>query len=590
MGRYSSLYRLPGGLYTHGCPLLISAGALLRDDQIGRVLVQLKFRNLTRRVVKAVKVSLRAFDVSGEELAGVAAYQYLDLAAGLGADFGDRLAVPLPDPVTRSFEVTILSVLFDDGSSWSSDEEDVWDPLPRPIALLDVLEAPELVAQYVRETTDRSAYAPEELDDLWYCSCGAVNRQEYDECYACGLDKDTAFRSLDRDFLSDRLEELYRQQELDSAVEQVHTKKRRSALLKILLILVPLLIVAGAGYFGVTEYLLPRLAYDRAAEMMAMEDYDGASLAFAALGDYKDAADKVTEADYCNAMAMMKEGRLEDAKAAFVKLGNYGESLSMIVRCDYLAAQELLEEKNYDAAMDAFLALGDYEDSAAQAQECLYLKAQSLLDAGQEDDAIAILEALEGYKDSADTVTALRQAKVEHVNSLIRQNKMDEAWAEYELLVDYRPDPLTAEDFVNPDGDMCEFLDENTTGEKHYGFYNYEPGNGFASRKEVTSTAREIRLGDKRLAVLMAYGEPDESGELIVDGGFYPLLSEASQAKMLEECVKYDRYSFNNYRIYFYYDTNDAVSWIFFSNEDYFCSTHIVPEATEGEGEEAAEG
>ena len=49
MGRYSTLYRLPGSLYEDGSPLLVSAGALLKDDQIGRILVQLKFRSLSNK-------------------------------------------------------------------------------------------------------------------------------------------------------------------------------------------------------------------------------------------------------------------------------------------------------------------------------------------------------------------------------------------------------------------------------------------------------------------------------------------------------------------------------------------------------------
>ena len=167
MGRYSTLYRLPGSLYEDGSPLLVSAGALLKDDQIGRVLVQLKFRSLSNKEIKAVIGSVTAYDVSGDVVDGVEGFQYLDLNVRRGEEFGDRRAIPMPNPVARSFDVCVDSVLFSDGTAWNASSTAPWKVLPHILPLSEAIESPELLKQYVRDTSEKSRFAPFETADLW---------------------------------------------------------------------------------------------------------------------------------------------------------------------------------------------------------------------------------------------------------------------------------------------------------------------------------------------------------------------------------------------------------------------------------------
>ena len=44
--RYTRLYTLPENLYTEGAPLVIAAGALLKDNQTGKVLPPFHHRPL----------------------------------------------------------------------------------------------------------------------------------------------------------------------------------------------------------------------------------------------------------------------------------------------------------------------------------------------------------------------------------------------------------------------------------------------------------------------------------------------------------------------------------------------------------------
>lgn len=116
--RYSRLFSLPENLGQYGCPVLISAGALLKDNNTGKLLVQLKFRNISEQIIKSVKIKVNAYDTAGCELKGVEAFSYLDLAVGRDKEFGNQTPVILPDKTTRSFSVEILSVAFMDGTAY----------------------------------------------------------------------------------------------------------------------------------------------------------------------------------------------------------------------------------------------------------------------------------------------------------------------------------------------------------------------------------------------------------------------------------------------------------------------------------------
>ena len=129
--RYTRLYSLPENLYTPGAPVVIAAGALLKDNQTGKTLAQIKFKSISEKQIKAVKISVSAFDVAGKELEGVAEYQYLDLTATRNSEFGQKQAVLLPDAVTRSFEAKCTDVVFGDGTVWNAATNAKWLPFPR---------------------------------------------------------------------------------------------------------------------------------------------------------------------------------------------------------------------------------------------------------------------------------------------------------------------------------------------------------------------------------------------------------------------------------------------------------------------------
>lgn len=74
--RYSKLFTLPPNLYSEGAPVVIAAGALLKDNETGKVLAQLKIQNISDKPIKAVTVKLAPGPISdfGGALVSVVVY------------------------------------------------------------------------------------------------------------------------------------------------------------------------------------------------------------------------------------------------------------------------------------------------------------------------------------------------------------------------------------------------------------------------------------------------------------------------------------------------------------------------------------
>lgn len=360
--RYSRLYALPERLYTENAPVLILAGALLKDNQTGRVLAQLKFRSLSAVPIRALKISLRAFDVTGTELRGVAEQQYLDLDVRLGASFGEKTAVFLPDSVTRSFSCACTAAVFADGSTWTAAEDAVWEPLHPQQSLKTALGGLELLDQYRRETSQRAEYVVTEDRGLWLCACGTPNPKTEVTCMSCGTNRERVLAALDVKALKAHADELAAEKARKAeekakraaeaarlaAEEKERRKKQLAKVRKWLAIAAAAAAVLAAAILITTKVIIPNSKYNTAVKLLEEEKYDEAIAAFEALGDYKDAAEMKREAD---------DQKKEMEQAA-----------------SYQKAVQLLENGNYDEAIAAFRAIEGYGDSTERIEECYKLK------------------------------------------------------------------------------------------------------------------------------------------------------------------------------------------------------------------------
>jgi len=372
--RYSKLYTLPGMLYASGAPVLISAGALLKDSQTGNVLCQLKFRNISGRTVSALKVRVHCCDVSGE-LVCRAEHQYLDLKVAPEQSFGSKEAIPLPDSSVRSYSTEVLSVHFSDGSRWAAAEGLEWEPLPVQEQLRDRIFDRELLRQYRLETSAKSEFVPQRHKDIWLCSCGAICPGA-EPCAKCGGSYDELMELLNVELLLEKKNQRLLEESKAAAKRESSRAHSMKVVKIVLLILIPVLLAAGIFYYfhsrsqqRASDYELANLMYQSGRYTEALEAYD-------ALGDYADAPAKANEIrsilsemnTYDKAKKFLENGRYDDAREAFLSMGDYEDAPQLALEADYLKAMELIEKGELEAAQALFGELGEYKDAALQAQ------------------------------------------------------------------------------------------------------------------------------------------------------------------------------------------------------------------------------
>lgn len=222
--RYTKLFSLKENLYSEGTPVLISAGALSKDNQTGKVFVQLRMQNTDSgfRNIIALKVAITAYDPAGNIVQQAKEYQYLDLNVERGMEFGSKQAVMLDNTSARSFEVAVIEAVFSGGTSWTAAKQE-WVSLGKLKTLEESMGA-ELADQYRRDTFADAKYELFAGHGVWLCACGTLNEIGENTCCHCHNKKSSLIEALDHSTLAQHLHTY--KAENDKKAEENSLKKR----------------------------------------------------------------------------------------------------------------------------------------------------------------------------------------------------------------------------------------------------------------------------------------------------------------------------------------------------------------------------
>lgn len=261
--RFERLYEFPKNLYSAGSPIVVAAGALLKDTQTGNIIAQIKFQSVSTKRIKALKLSLDAFDISGNSLQKVEEYQYLDLNIGNGDFFGFNKAVVMPDNVTRVVKIAKITVVLED-VEYTLCGSDL-QPMVNQERLSAKLSAG-LVEQYQLAAGTSGEYIPVSVGDLWLCSCGTANSAN--TCAHCGARKDNVFNAYNPNTLNEHFQlrqehqrQIEKQKQEQAEVARAKEQKKKSAFIKLGIIAALVLIAIVA-----INSLMDRMAYKRTLE------------------------------------------------------------------------------------------------------------------------------------------------------------------------------------------------------------------------------------------------------------------------------------------------------------------------------------
>jgi hypothetical protein len=289
-GRYTRVFTAKNNLYALDSPVILSAGALLKDNQTGNILAQLKIRSIANKKIKALTLSVSSFDTTGAALGEDVSFEYLDLNVLRDEEFGQKTLISLPNASARAFDVTVTKVIFKDNGIWENDQKFLLT-VPEPTSLAAVLQDNELVKQYAMHFNQTVA-KPKKVHDLWYCACGALNHQEEAVCPKC-KNKLESLLACDFDALkSECNERLAKEKAAAEEAKRIEREKAANKTKRVLSIVIPAICAAIAIGLLITKVIIPNNKYNAAVALMNEGNVIDAYESLIAMDGYKDSAEK----------------------------------------------------------------------------------------------------------------------------------------------------------------------------------------------------------------------------------------------------------------------------------------------------------
>lgn len=351
--RYTKLYSVEPKLYAAESPVIIEAGALLKDNKTGGILGQLKILNISPKNIISLTVGLETFDISDSYLEDVE-FTYMDLNVSRDEPFGAKTPIPLTNPVIRIIRPYVKKVVFSDRSSVEL-KKSKWKTLPGQIYLSYVLD-PEYVAAYQDNFSLAAEYVPIFSEDLWLCACGKANKVAEKTCHFCSMSQETAKRKPES--LKSHL--TYK---IALNLMKVGTKTAYAQALKLFEQVPDVNDAKEKAQF----------CQQKIDEITAKEEADRLE------------AERKAEEERIAAENARKMRRKKAKKFSAITLSTLCVCIAVTLllttviipsikyKSAYNSAEELYNAKKYEDAYKAFNALS-YKDSAEKASECLFLK------------------------------------------------------------------------------------------------------------------------------------------------------------------------------------------------------------------------
>lgn len=425
--RYSRLFSLPENLYATGSPVLIAAGALLKDNQAGNVLVQLKLQNIGAKSIKAATVVIQPLDVVGGLLGDKIEYQYLDLLTKRGDEFGAKTPIVLPDTSTRSYSAAVKEVIFADNTVWQIANEP-WEALTPPVTLESFLNDHELVKQYRIKFGADCKCKPTEQKDLWYCTCGELNQAKDAVCHHCRktlaslLSVDITVLKQDKD---NRTAAEQKKVAADKAAAEIRAKKKK----KMAIISVAVICAVIAFVAILNMVIIPSGKYNEAITLAQQGNYTQAVKIFIEIEGFKDSNAQIKEllvksaekkstlsdvlelipdqyfrsnieASYECAVALFGYGDTENAYKYFSFCTGYLQTQQYLAYLDGLRA---FSNKKWDEAIKSFESIRDFHDASKHLENAYYEKIMSASEISIED----VISMLSKIPNKSNKVEAL---------------------------------------------------------------------------------------------------------------------------------------------------------------------------------------
>ncbi len=319
--RFKKLFETEEDLYTDGSPIILEKGVLLLDTKSNKLVIQMKFCNISEKPFKALYISFDTYDTSDVQMSPVE-YKYLDLNVDYGRSFGADKAIILENSIVRSFKVNKYSVVYDDNEIKTFSPP--FSQLPDSDFLQNKFTNEELIKQYCIETSRYSKYVPIQYGNIWKCSCGKWNSKYV--CWNCKVLKKDIFGKISDPELTANKEKRLEQEAFDKEIQEAQRIKDQKAeqikrkRMRNIAIAGCVLVVGGILY---SSFVQPYITYQHGKKLLSEKKYDDSIAEFAKVEGYKDAQSLIDDAYYQKGESLLKEKKFDEAEAIFESLNNY---------------------------------------------------------------------------------------------------------------------------------------------------------------------------------------------------------------------------------------------------------------------------
>ena len=479
MERYEKIMSISGSLLQENCPVIFEKGALLKDNKLGKNVLQLQFRNISLKMCKAVYISINCLDVENKYIETVEK-KYLDIAVTYKNVFGENQPIELSSALSRNYQFKIEKVIFADdtivecsGQMFSFNSANKLDELG------------DLKSQFVREVSEnnrktRCSIKPTELNGLWYCTCGALNYGDNDKCGVCAIGREKLFALLDIEYLKAQNEEYLKQKEIEENERKLQEEQRAEELrlqdearkekhkknMKITAIVVIIAILLGVVYGIFVNFVVPAIKYSSAIEAIENENYEEGYQILTELGDYKDSEEQIKKGKYKQALEYVKNRKYEEGIALLQELGKYSDARGQIVIAKYAAANDAFDVGNYEEAVKIYDEIAKYSDSKEKLKEARYRYAKELMEGEKYFAAYEQFLKIINYADSHDLC---KECTYNYAEECVNKNNYIDAITYYKIADSYLDAPEKVDEakyryvkanFSCEDDRTVEFMDE----------------------------------------------------------------------------------------------------------------------------------
>ena len=175
--------------------------------------------------------------------------------------------------------------------------------------------------------------------------------------------------------------------------------------------------------------------YKLACQLRDSGEIDGAILAFAALGDFKDSRTQIQEIRYQRAEQLYESGNSAASADSFLALNDYGDSMERYSQIRYNIADSLATIGNWPEALNVFDELGGFSDSEERVLSLTYQIALTHLSNDSWEPAYNTFRDLEDYENSNELADSIGYLLACH---LLASNSPTEAGRIFDELGNYR--------------------------------------------------------------------------------------------------------------------------------------------------------